>query len=174
MESLTTEEALLDLLLTNEEELLKQLKFGGSLSCSNHALEEFSILMGTGQVESGVSTLNLRNANFWLFRALVSWIPLETALKEVNKSWELFKDLFLGVQELSIPTHRKSGRGDRRPSWLCQDLLTKLKCKTKMHRQWRQGYTSWGDFRDMAQVVQGGDQESQGTVGAGLGYGHRK
>lgn len=41
-------EALLDLLLTDAEELIRQVKIGGSLGCSNHALVEFLILRNMG------------------------------------------------------------------------------------------------------------------------------
>lgn len=45
-ESPTSGEALLDLLLTSAEELFGEVKSGGRLGCSNHALVEFSILRG--------------------------------------------------------------------------------------------------------------------------------
>ncbi|KAK4816041.1 hypothetical protein QYF61_011049 [Mycteria americana] len=48
MESPTRGEALLDLLLTNVEEFIGEVKTGGSLGCNVHALMEFSILRGTG------------------------------------------------------------------------------------------------------------------------------
>ncbi|KAM6228454.1 LOW QUALITY PROTEIN: aldehyde dehydrogenase 1A1-like [Spheniscus humboldti] len=42
-------EALLDLLLTNTEELIRNVKIGVSLACSDHALLEFMILRDMGQ-----------------------------------------------------------------------------------------------------------------------------
>ena len=88
---------------------------------------EFSVLRGTGQVKSRVRTLNLRKANFWLFRAPVRGIAWETALrgKGVNESWEIFKDNFLRAQELSVLMCKKSGRGGRKPAWLRPPSQTK-------------------------------------------------
>ena len=40
----TRGEVFLDLLLTNEEEIIKDVNVGGSLGCSDHALVEFVIL----------------------------------------------------------------------------------------------------------------------------------
>ena len=37
-------DSLLDLLLTNAEESIREVKIGGSLGCSDHALVEFVIL----------------------------------------------------------------------------------------------------------------------------------
>lgn len=88
------------------------------VACSNHALVKFSILRGTGQVKSRVGTLKLRRANFQLFRALVHGIPWEIALrgKGANDSWEIFKNIILRVQDLSILMCKKTGRGGRRPA----------------------------------------------------------
>ncbi|GAB0196022.1 hypothetical protein GRJ2_002067500 [Grus japonensis] len=46
MESMIRGEALLN--LTNAEELIREVKIEGSLSCSDHTLIEFSVLRGTG------------------------------------------------------------------------------------------------------------------------------
>lgn len=65
----------------------------------------------------------------------------ETALrdKRANDSWEIFKDISLKVHELSILTCKKLDRGGRRLAWLSQELLAKMKHKTKMNRQGKQG-----------------------------------
>jgi len=166
METPTRGEALLDLLFSNVEELIREVKIGVgcSLGCSDHTLVELPILRGTGQVKSRDRTLNLRKANFQLFRVPVPGIPWEIACrgKGVKESCEIFKDIFLRVIELSILMCMKLGRKGRRTAWLSQDLLAKLKHKTEMCRWWRQRYTYGPE-------VQGGDQENQGTVGAGFG-----
>lgn len=67
--------------------------------------------------------------------------PWETTLqdKEAEQSWQLFNDIFLREQVLLIPTCKKAGWECRRPIW--------LKCKKKMHRQWKQGHASWEEYR---------------------------
>lgn len=52
LEKLTRGEVLLDLVLTSEEELVKEVQTGGSLGCSNHALVEFTIWRSMG-LENG-------------------------------------------------------------------------------------------------------------------------
>ena len=81
-ESLARGEALLDLLFTSAEELIGEVKTGGSLGCSDHALVEFSILRDTGCVKSRVRTLKLRKSSFWHFGVLVLGTPWETALRD--------------------------------------------------------------------------------------------
>ena len=136
-DSPTRGEALLDLLLTNMDELIKDIKISVSLGCSDHALVEFTILRDMGQVKSKVRTLNFRRVNFQLFKELVDGTPWEAALRDkgAEQSWQLFKDIFLKAQELSIPICKKSGKNGRIPAWLSKDLLVKLKCKKEKHRQ---------------------------------------
>ena len=66
-ESSTRGDVLLHLLLTNSEELKGEVKTGGSLGCSDHALVEFMILRDIGQAKSVVKTLNLTRTNLQLF-----------------------------------------------------------------------------------------------------------
>ena len=76
--------------------------------------------------------------------------------KGAEHSWQLFKDVFLTAQELSIPLCKKAGREGRQPGWLSKDLLVKLRSKKEMHRQWKQGHVAWEEYRDAAQMCRGG------------------
>lgn len=44
-----------------------------------------------------------------------------------QKRADIFKDIFLRTQDLSITTCKKSSKGGRRQVWVCQYILTKLK-----------------------------------------------
>ena len=61
-------------------EIIKGVKIGGSLGCSDHALVEFVILRNAGWAKSGVRTLNYRSKNSWLFKELLEEISWETVL----------------------------------------------------------------------------------------------
>lgn len=61
-DSTTRGEALLYLLPTNTDELIKYVKISGRLSCSGHALVEFTIMMDTDQVRNRVRTPNFKSA----------------------------------------------------------------------------------------------------------------
>lgn len=74
LDKTTTREALLDLVITNTAELIKEVKIGGSLSCSDHTLAEFVISRDMGLAKSKVRTLNFRRTNFQLFKELVNEI----------------------------------------------------------------------------------------------------
>ena len=84
-------------MLTNAEESIREVKIGGSLGCSDHALVEFVILKNAGLAKSRVRTLNFRRANFWLLKKLLCGIPWESVLKCIGteQSWQLSKDTLL-------------------------------------------------------------------------------
>jgi len=75
-------DAILDLMLTSESELISDVKTGGSLGCSEHALVELTVLRDMGNARSIVRTLNSRKANFQLFKELVSRTPWEVVLRD--------------------------------------------------------------------------------------------
>ena len=128
---------MLDLVLSSEEESIRDIKIGGSLGCSDHALVEFVILKNAGLAKSRARTLCFRRAKFQLLKELLRGIPWETVLKGMGteQSWQLFKDTLLRVQQLSIPQRKKLSRGGRRLSWLCKDLQLKLREKREMYRK---------------------------------------
>ena len=92
-------------MLTNAEESIREVKIGGSLGCSDHALMEFVILKNAGLAKSRARTLCFRRAKFRLLKELVSGISWETVLKGISteQSWQLLKDTLLRAQWLSIP-----------------------------------------------------------------------
>ncbi|KFZ68978.1 hypothetical protein N338_01487, partial [Podiceps cristatus] len=111
-----------------------------------------------GQAKSKVRTLNFRKAIFQLFKELVNRTPWETALRDkgAEQSWQIFKDAFHRVQELSVPKCKKSGKAGKRPAWMHRDVLVKLKGKKEMHRQWKLGQVSWEEHRDAARLRRDG------------------
>ncbi|PKU42375.1 hypothetical protein llap_7322 [Limosa lapponica baueri] len=152
IDSPTRGDEILDLLVTNAIKLIGDIKIGGSLGCSDHALLEFAVLSDMGQEKNKVRTLNSRKANF--FKELVSRTPWETALRDkgAEQSWQVVKDAFHIEQDLSFSRCKKSGEEGKRSAWLSRNLLVKLNGKNEMHRQWKQGQVSWEEYREAAQL----------------------
>jgi len=110
--------AMLDLVLTNNEVLVGNVKVKGSIGCSDHKMVEFKILRAARRVRSKLATLDFRRADFGLLRDLLGRISWDKGLdrKGAQESWSVVKDHFLQAQERCIPTKRKSGRNTRRPT----------------------------------------------------------
>ena len=69
-----------------------------------------------------------------------------------EQSWQIFKDVFHRVRELSVPRWKKSGKEEKTLAWLNRDLLVKLKGKRELYRQWKQGQVSWEEYKDAARL----------------------
>jgi len=56
--------AMLDLVLTNKEGLVGNVRLKGSLGCSDHEMVEFKILRAARRVHSKLTSLNFRRADW--------------------------------------------------------------------------------------------------------------
>ncbi|GAB0179062.1 hypothetical protein GRJ2_000371500 [Grus japonensis] len=128
--------AMLDLILTNKEGLVGDVKLKGSLGCSDHKMVEFRILRAVRRAHSKLTALDFRRADSGLFRDLLARIPWDKALegRGAQDSWLIFKGHLLQAQEQCIPTKRKSGKTTKRPPWMNKELLGKVKHKKEAYR----------------------------------------
>ncbi|GAB0179159.1 hypothetical protein GRJ2_000381200 [Grus japonensis] len=92
IEEPTRRGAMLDLILTNKEGLVGNVKLKGSLGCSDHEMVEFRILRAVRRVRSKLTTLDFRRADFGLFRDLLGRVPWDKALegRGAQDSWLIF------------------------------------------------------------------------------------
>ncbi|PKU35904.1 rna-directed dna polymerase from mobile element jockey-like [Limosa lapponica baueri] len=83
--------AMLDLVLTNKEGLVGNVKLKGSLGCSDHKMVEIKILRAARRVRSKLTTLDFRRADFGLWRDLIGRVPWEKVLegRGAQASWAL-------------------------------------------------------------------------------------
>ena len=92
---------MLDLVLTNKEGLVGNVKLKGSLGCSDHEMVEFKILRAARSAHSKLTTRDFRRAEFHLFGDLLGRVSWDKALKGrgAQESWLIFKDYLLQAQE---------------------------------------------------------------------------
>jgi len=151
---LLSEGTLLDLVLTNKEGLVEDVKVGGRLGCSDHEAVEFRILCVGSRAISRIKTLDFRRANSGLFKELLGGIPWARALegRGVRECWSLFKHHFLHAQEWCIPLRKKSTKGGKRPAWMNKELLVELRWKRKAHGMWKEGQATWEEYRNVVRA----------------------
>ncbi|GAB0199287.1 mitochondrial enolase superfamily member 1 [Grus japonensis] len=147
--------AMLDLILTNKEGLVGDVKLKGSLGCSDHEMVEFRILRAARRARSKLTTLGFRRADFGLFRDLLGRIPWDKALegRGTQDSWLIFRGHLLQAQERCIPTKRKSSKNTKRPPWMNKELLGKAKQKKEAYGGWKQGQVAWEEYRETVQAA---------------------
>ena len=88
MEEPARQGVLLDLVLFSRDGLVKDVRAGGSLGCTNHEMVELKILCGRSKAKSRIATLDFWRANFDLFQGLhgVSWARVLES-KGACESW---------------------------------------------------------------------------------------
>ncbi|PKU32744.1 hypothetical protein llap_16952 [Limosa lapponica baueri] len=72
---------MLDLVPTNKERLVGNVKLKGSLGCSDYEVVKPKILGVARRAHSKVTILDLRRADFGLFRDLLGGVPRDKALE---------------------------------------------------------------------------------------------
>ncbi|GAB0186399.1 hypothetical protein GRJ2_001105200 [Grus japonensis] len=178
IEEPTRRGAMLDLILTNKEGLVGDVKLKGSLGCSDHEMVEFRILRAARRAHSKLTTLDFGRADFGLFRDLLGRILWDKALegRGAQDSWLIFKGHLLQAQEQCIPTKRKSGKNTKRPPWMNKELLGKVKQKKEAYRGWKQGQVAWEEYRETVRAARDQVRKAkaliesvQGQVGWGFG-----
>ncbi|GAB0206732.1 hypothetical protein GRJ2_003138800 [Grus japonensis] len=142
--------AMLDLVLTNKEELVGDVELKSSLGCSDHEMVEFKMLRAVSRAHSKLTTLEFKKADFDLFRDLLGSVPWDKALegRGAQDRWLLFKDHVFQDQEPCIPTEKKSGKNTQRPAWMNKEFSGKVKHKNEAYREWKQGQVAWEEYRE--------------------------
>ncbi|PKU41096.1 rna-directed dna polymerase from mobile element jockey-like [Limosa lapponica baueri] len=146
---------MLDLVLTDKEGLVGNVKLKGSLGCSDREMVEFTILRAARRVCKKLTTLDFGRPDFGLWRDLIGRVPCEKVQegRGAQDSWLVFKDHLLQAQERGISKKKKSGKKAGRPAWINKELLAKLKTKKEAYRGWKQGWVDWVEYRETVQVV---------------------
>ncbi|PKU38944.1 rna-directed dna polymerase from mobile element jockey-like [Limosa lapponica baueri] len=118
--------AVLDLVLTNKEGLVGNVKFKSSLGSSDHEMVEFKIHRAARRVCSKLATLDFGRADFGLLRDLIGRVAWEKELegRGAQESWLVFKGHLIQAQERCIPK-KKSGKIASRPVRMNKELLDK-------------------------------------------------
>ena len=150
----TRSEALLDLLLTNQENLLCTISVSASPGCSDHSIVEFGNLLSTLQVRTKTKDLDCRRAHFSSLGAHLGGIPWEASMEDKGASecWEFFKNALLEAQKQFIPFKGKGSRRRKRPPWLNCELLSLLKTKREAYQRWKSGRIPIENYKGIARV----------------------
>jgi len=115
IDSLTRKDAILSLSTTSLRELIGNVKTGGTLGCSDHALVEFTVLRNMGRAKRKVRTLNFRKVKFQLFKELVNRTPgkLPSERREQNRAGRSLRTLSTGRKSSQSPGIRNQERKGR-------------------------------------------------------------
>lgn len=147
-DELSRGDVLLDVLLKNKVELVKDIKGNAILPCSNHETVELKILEDRVR-KSKITSLDFKKAGFGLLGDLLGRLNgrLPWRVKGMQDSWLIFKDNLLKAQNQSVAMFRKSSNHGRKPAWVSKELLIELKHKKEVQRKWKQQWATQEDIQ---------------------------
>ncbi|XP_072361026.1 uncharacterized protein [Scyliorhinus torazame] len=131
----TREQAILDLVLCNEPDLIKDLKVREHFGGSDHNVVEFNLQFERKKVESDVKVLQLNKGNYRGMREELMKIDWEQSLvgKTVEQQWQEFLGVIEDTVQRFIPKKRKVIRGEIRQPWLTKEVGECIKAKEKAY-----------------------------------------
>uniref|UniRef100_A0A670J7Z7 Reverse transcriptase domain-containing protein n=1 Tax=Podarcis muralis TaxID=64176 RepID=A0A670J7Z7_PODMU len=144
--------AILDLVLTNVDDLVSGVEVEGSLGASDHALLKFTMQRKGAAKHTRTQFFDFKKADFIKLREVLGEIPWTVILKGkgVQDGWEFVKREIVKAQLQAIPMRRKHGRCLKKPGWLSKELLTELRLKKDVYKKWKRGETTKEEFKQIA------------------------
>jgi len=103
-----------------------------------------------------MTTMDVRRADFGLFRTLVERVPWDRVLKSkgVREGWAFFNEEVLKAQEQAVPVCHKMNQGARCPAWLNRELLLGLRKKRRVCHQWKKGQATQEEYRGLLRCAE--------------------
>ena len=124
---------ILDLVMSNPEQLIEEVKITEPLGTSDHSAVEFKISARTDEENCKVEYLNYSNANFKGMRRYlknVAWHDVLLNL-ECEEMWGVFKGVYAEVISEFVPKKTLRNK-NRQPPWWSRKIYKLRKKKTEM------------------------------------------
>jgi len=117
--------AVLELILTNREDLVEKLKVEGNFGESDYKTIEFTNLKKGRNESSRIRTMEFKKADFIKLREREGRVSWEDILRKkgLQESSQLLKGTVLKIQWQTVVVQRKHMEHSKRPIWLHQKLF---------------------------------------------------
>ena len=109
------EKAILDFVLCNEPDLIKDLEVNEPLGGSDHNMVRFNLQLERDKGRSEVSVLQLNKGDYGAMReelAKVDWKDTLAGMT-VEQKWQVFLGIIQKVQDQFIPRRKKDSKGSK-------------------------------------------------------------
>ena len=130
----------LDLILTNAENMISDLEYGAPIGSSHHVSLKFKIKCYSELPTRGRKTFRYTKGDYTELRKILSSYDWEELMKERNciDSWSLFLDLISKGIHTCIPKGYNSINKPGRPLWMNEAALAKVKKKTAAYKRYKE------------------------------------
>ncbi|XP_059806825.1 uncharacterized protein LOC132381440 [Hypanus sabinus] len=131
----TREKAILDLVLCNELDLIRDLEVKEPLGDSDHNMICFNLQFEKEKGKSDVSVLQLNKGNYGAMREELAKVQWNNTLagKTVEQQWQVFLGIVQKVQDRFIPMRKKDPKGSKGQTWLMREVKGSIKIKEKKY-----------------------------------------
>lgn len=132
---------ILDLVLTNKEGLVSNVRTMGRIGMSDHELIFFSVKVDKRNTSDHQTNRNYRHANFGKMRTELKDDKWDEILcgKNVNSMWELIKGRIHGQMTKHVPLRKTCKTND--PLWIDSETKTLIKKKRAAWTKWKERKT---------------------------------
>ena len=126
----------LDLIFTNEENMIETLQYEAPIGKSHHSCIRFELKCYSDKARTKCSSLNFARADFDAMRQKISTLTASTLdHTDVNTAWEQISSTLASAINECIPKSTWDPDKPRRPMWIQGDLLKKIREKNAAHRR---------------------------------------
>ena len=126
----TRKKNILDLVLSNEENIVQNLEVGEEFGSSDHQIIKFDLVIGKDHSKPISKFLNFHKADYENIRLLARDIGLGECVlgEDVIADWQTLKTKILDIQETLIP---KVNRSNRKCKWVTRRTIKCRRAKKK-------------------------------------------
>jgi hypothetical protein len=147
---------LIDLVFTNEEAMIKNLSHNPPLGKSHHHVLTFDYVCYTRRKDTNDEMKYIYSkGNYSEMRTELAAENLEEKLDALStqEAWDMFSEVIKRLTKKYVPTV-KTGKKSKKPLWLCEKTMAKVKKKNKMFKR----YMETREGRDYAEYAKARNQ----------------
>ena len=128
---------LLDLVLSSEEEIVREVRMEGRLVTSDHELIEAELLLDVSSEQSSDKVCDFGRGDYIEMRRRMGNIRWEHELANlgVEQCWAFIKRELVDMTEALVPMKKK--KSDRAPPWLDGEVKRAIREKRKAWNKWK-------------------------------------
>jgi hypothetical protein len=129
---------ILDLILTNEENLITNIRVGDTIGNSDHNLIRFEIHAKFKETKKEVKRLDFRKANWKGLKLCLTEIDFSNA-NNIYESWNSFKTQLLTKQNVYIPLKSSNLNQKIQPKWISNEIKRAIVDKNVCYKLKKKG-----------------------------------
>ena len=136
----TRHTALLDLILTNDESIVDDIKVEENLGVSDHNIIRFNmnVVSSPKLPVNKEKILDFRNGDFTKFQEMLNLIDWDEEFKDQNcfTMWKHFKQILINIQSVCFKD-KPIRMGKRKPIWWNREIREKINIKHRCYRRFK-------------------------------------